>query len=131
MNEQRRVTGLGGVFLKAEDPKRLGAWYQEHLGIPVGDGGFAIFPWRERDDASREGNTIWALFDRSSDYFGRPEQTAMLNYRVADLDAVLADLRREGIAVEDTVQSSDEGRFSWITDPEGNRIELWEPPAGG
>ncbi|HUQ41745.1 MAG TPA: VOC family protein [Candidatus Limnocylindrales bacterium] len=126
-----RVTGLGGVFFKAHDANALGQWYRTHLGIPVQEGGFAIFQWREHDDAAREGSTVWAVFDETTDYLGKNEQRAMLNYRVADLDAVLAALRSEGVSVDDKVQSDENGRFGWITDPEGNRIELWQPPAGG
>lgn len=126
----RRVTGLGGVFFKARDANALGAWYREHLGVPVEDGGFAVLPWREHDDPSREGSTVWAVFDESTDYLGAAGQRAMINYRVADIDAVLAELRREGVTGDDHVMEDDNGKFGWITDPEGNRVELWQPPEG-
>lgn len=125
-----RVTGLGGVFFKARDPQVLGAWYREHLGLPVEDGGYAVLQWRDHDDPARLGSTVWAVFDEGTDYLGAEKQRAMLNYRVADLDALLATLRREGVAVDEQVMEDENGRFGWITDPEGNRIELWQPPEG-
>ncbi len=125
-----RVTGLGGVFFKARDQKALAEWYRVHLGLPVEDGGWAVLQWREHDDPARPGSTVWAIFDETSDYFGATGQRAMLNYRVADLDAVLGELRNEGVSVDARVETMPEGRFAWITDPEGNRIELWQPPEG-
>jgi len=124
----RRVTGVGGVFFKARDPATLGEWYRSHLGIGVQDGGWAVFRWRDHEDASRPGTTVWSLFPDSTEYFGATEQRAMINYRVADLDAVLAALRREGVTVDERVEASAERRFGWLTDPEGNRIELWQAP---
>jgi len=125
-----RVSGLGGVFFKARDAESLSAWYREHLGIPVEPGGWAVLQWREHAEPSREGSTVWAVFPDDSDYFGTSSQRAMLNYRVADLDALLAELRREGVAVDDKIHADENGRFGWITDPEGNRVELWQPPPG-
>ncbi len=125
-----RVTGIGGVFLKARDPARLGEWYRRHLGIDVQDGGFAVFRWRDESDVTRPGSTVWSLFPEETEYFGSTPQRAMIDYRVADLDAVLTALRHEGVSVDERVEESAEGRFGWITDPEGNRIELWQPPSG-
>ena len=130
MKERARVTGLGGVFFKARDASALAAWYREHLGLPVEEGGWAVLRWREADDASRQGSTVWAVFGEDTDYLGPPNQRAMLNYRVDDLDAVLTALRLEGVTVDDNIMSDENGRFGWITDPEGNRIELWQPPDG-
>lgn len=128
MTAPRRVTGIGGVFLKARDSASLGEWYRNHLGIDVQDGGWALFKWRDDQDPARSATTVWSLFPDSTEYFGAAEQRAMINYRVADLDAVLAELRREGVKVDERVEETGEGRFGWITDPEGNRIELWQPP---
>ena len=130
MTAPRRVTGIGGVFFKARDRASLGEWYRRHLGIDVQDGGWALFRWRDHEDPSRLGTTVWSLFPESTEYFGANEQRAMINYRVADLDAVLAALRSEGVKVDERVEETGEGRFGWITDPEGNRIELWQPPPG-
>ena len=128
MTPTPRVTGIGGVFFKTRDRARLGDWYRRHLGIDVQDGGFAIFRWRDDEDPSRPGTTVWSLFPESTEYFGANEQRAMINYRVADLNAVLAALRLEGVTVDERIEETAEGRFGWITDPEGNRIELWQPP---
>jgi predicted enzyme related to lactoylglutathione lyase len=120
-----KVTGIGGVFFKARDPDRLAAWYREHLGIAAKNG-YADFTWRETDPPSREGRTVWALFPADTDYFGASSAPFMLNYRVANLDRMLEQLRLGGITIEKT-DDDDNGRFAWITDPEGRRIELWEP----
>ncbi len=131
MNRTPRVTGIGGVFLKARDREALGAWYRRHLDIDVQQGGWALFRWRDHEDPARPGATVWSLFPEHTEYFGTGGQRAMINYRVVDLDAVLAALRREGVTVDERVEKTEEGRFGWITDPEGNRIELWQPPPGG
>ena len=116
-----RVTGIGGVFFRAEDPAALAAWYAEHLGVPVDEsGGHAIFP------ESR--NTVWSPFSADTDYWPR-EKGGMVNYTVRDLDAMLAQLRAAGVDVDDKVEDHEYGRFGWLTDPEGNRVELWQPPA--
>jgi predicted enzyme related to lactoylglutathione lyase len=116
-----RVTGIGGIFFKVKDPEKMAAWYREHLGIESQDG-HADFPWREKDGEST-GRTVWSLFPADSDYFKSP---VMINYRVSNLDRMLEQLRRGGVVVE-KVEDFDYGRFAWITDPEGNRVELWEP----
>jgi predicted enzyme related to lactoylglutathione lyase len=125
-----RVVGIGGVFFKARDSARLGEWYRRHLGIDVQEGGWAVFKWRDHEDPTRPGETVWSVFPEDTEYFGSDGQRAMINYRVADLDAVLAALRREGVTVDEHAEETAEGRFGWITDPEGNRIELWQPPPG-
>ena len=124
-NQIERVNGIGGVFFKARDPKRLRAWYHDHLGIQS-EGGYADFVWREKDNPDRLGRTVWTLFPTNTTYFGSSPAPMMINYRVANLERMLAQLRRAGVGVEKVVDY-DYGRFGWITDPEGNRIELWEP----
>jgi predicted enzyme related to lactoylglutathione lyase len=114
------VAGIGGVFFRARDPERLRAWYAEHLGVELADWGGQAFVADEGDV------TVWSLFSARSDYFPR-KQAAMLNYRVRDLDAMLAQLRAAGVPVEEKVDDDPNGRFGWGTDPEGNRFELWEP----
>ena len=126
----KRVTGIGGVFLKAENPERLYEWYEKHLGIkrePHGQG--AALYWREDENPEKRGMTVWALFEKHSNYFDPSRAPFMLNYRVDDLDALLEALRAEGIEIKR--EDSDYGRFAWIIDPEGNKIELWEPPKEG
>jgi len=121
----QRVTGLGGIFFKAREPKKMAAWYRDHLGIQS-HGGYADFTWKEKDNPDRIGHTTWALFPTTTDYFGSSTAPMMIDYRVANLERLLTQLRRDGVTVEKT-DNSDYGQFAWITDPEGNRIELWEP----
>lgn len=123
-----RVNGIGGYFLRAADPEAMTAWYRDVLGVDFGDHGL----WQQP-----AGPTVMAMFGADTDYFGtRPEnqdrQQTMLNFRVADLDAMIAQLRAAGAEVDDETQQMDGiGRFGWVTDPEGNRIELWEPEEQG
>jgi predicted enzyme related to lactoylglutathione lyase len=117
------VTGIGGVFIKARDPGALARWYHEHLGIDAMVAGESGAVWRPE-----AGPTVFSPFPPDTGYFGRPDQQVMLNYRVTDLDAVLARLRGAGVAVdEETQEYPGIGRFGWATDPEGNRFELWQP----
>jgi predicted enzyme related to lactoylglutathione lyase len=116
-----RVTGIGGIFFKARDPKALREWYRTHLGFDIESWGGLAF------DAST-GQTVWSIFPATSEMFAPSTAPFMINYRVADLDAVIAALRSEGCAVDDRVDSSEQGKFGWVMDPEGNRVELWEPP---
>jgi predicted enzyme related to lactoylglutathione lyase len=126
----KRVTGIGGVFFKARDPKALGAWYRDHLGIAVEDWGGAALRWVTDDNPTGTGTTIWNPFPATTSYFAPSESSFMINYRVTDLHALLAVLRSEGCTVDDKVEESEYGKFGWVMDPEGNRIELWQPPAG-
>jgi len=124
----KRVTGIGGVFFKSSDPEKLKQWYQEHLGIECMPGNGAIFSWRDSDNPEEEGMTIWSLFKAETKYFDPSTAPFMINYRVVDLHALLAVLREEGVQVDDKVSEDEFGKFAWVMDPEGNRIELWEPP---
>jgi predicted enzyme related to lactoylglutathione lyase len=128
-----RVTGIGGVFFKARDPVALAAWYREHLGVPVApDGTHALFAAdADGDDAAGTAAvTVWSTFPADTAYFGAGSAGWMINYRVPDLDAMLAQLRAAGVWVADEVQDGEYGRFGWAADPEGSRFELWQPPAG-
>ncbi|MDP9120672.1 MAG: VOC family protein [Acidobacteriota bacterium] len=126
-----KVTGLGGVFFKATDPGRQYEWYEKHLGIRrEPDGSGAIFHWRQADDPERPGMTVWSIFSQGTSYFGPGEGRFMVNYRVDDLDGLLAKLAAEGVEIDPKREEYDYGKFAWIVDPEGNRIELWEPPPG-
>jgi predicted enzyme related to lactoylglutathione lyase len=124
-NQVAGVNGIGGVFFKARDPKRMATWYRDHLGIQ-GKDGYADFVWREKDNPDRVGHTTWALFPTNTSYFGASASPMMINYRVVNLERLLAQLGHDGVAVE-KAEDQDYGRFAWIADPEGNRIELWEP----
>jgi predicted enzyme related to lactoylglutathione lyase len=123
------IRGVGGVFFKVTNPERMAQWYQEHLGIESSDGS-AEFHWREDDQASKRppGRTVWALFPKDTSYLGASDRGFMINYCVHDLHALLEHLRSKGVTIEGT-EDFEYGRFAWITDPEGNRIELWEPAA--
>jgi catechol 2,3-dioxygenase-like lactoylglutathione lyase family enzyme len=122
----KRVTGIGGIFFKSKDPKALGAWYKEHLGLDVTDWGGSIFNWGGA--GSEKGMTIWNPFKSDTTYLGSGPAGFMINFRVADLHALLAALRSEGCNVEDRTEESEQGKFGWVIDPEGNKVELWEPP---
>ena len=121
-----RVTGIGGVFLKASDPQGLSAWYAKHLGITLAEYGGATFLWTDEVPAGT-GSTTWSLFPADTKYFGGGPQTAMINYRVDDLDALLEQLGQAGVEIDPKRDVYDFGKFAWITDPEGNRLELWQP----
>jgi predicted enzyme related to lactoylglutathione lyase len=124
----KRVTGIGGVFFSAKDPAKLHSWYKTHLGIDVQPWGGAAFPWVDADGAPVNGTTAWLIGDGSSFAPGNP--TFMVNYRVADLHGLLKLLREEGCEVLDKVEESEFGIFGWVMDPEGNKVELWQPPEG-
>ncbi|HMO15412.1 MAG TPA: VOC family protein [Pirellulaceae bacterium] len=126
----QRVTGIGGIFFKAKDPQALGAWYQKHLGINVEDWGGAAFQWAGPQNPTGVGTTIWSPFKQETDYFAPSQATFMINYRVHDLDALLEALRIEGCQVDAKVEESESGKFGWVIDPEGNKVELWQPPVG-
>ncbi len=123
-----RVTGLGGVFFKSEDPKKLLEWYRKRLGIEADAYGGVSFQWREKRRPQRIGITVWSPFKKDTDYLDPSELPYMFNFRVADLKALLAQLRREGVHVIDKVEEFPYGKFGWVIDPEGRKIELWEPP---
>ena len=125
----KRVTGIGGIFFKAKNNQKLGAWYKKHLGLDISaEWTGCSFPWRDAKKPKQEGCTVWSIFDGKSDYFGSKQQALMINYRVANLKKMLAQLKRDGVWIDPKVESSEYGKFAWIKDGEGNRIELWEPP---
>jgi predicted enzyme related to lactoylglutathione lyase len=126
----KRVTGIGGIFFKAKDPKALGAWYKTHLGIDVQAWGGAAFDWTDDDGKPTGGTTAWNISDSGSDYYAPSTAPFMINYRVADLHGLLDALRAEGCNVLGKAEESEYGKFGWVLDPEGNKVELWEPPAG-
>jgi len=117
-----RAVGVGGVFIKSADPKKLSAWYAEHLGIPSQEGGTLAF-----DGPDSVGMRVFAHFPESTQYFGDGPQQVMVNFRVDDMDGLLAKLAEAGVRIDSERGEYDYGRFAWIWDPEGNRIELWQP----
>ena len=125
-----RVTGIGGIFFKAKDPKAMQAWYKRHLGIDVQAWGGAVFRWAAAEDRPVAGTTAWSIAPAEADTFAPSSAPFMVNYRVADLSALLKVLREEGCNVLDKFDDSEYGKFGWVIDPEGNKVELWEPPPG-
>lgn len=123
-----RVTGIGGIFFKSSDPVALAEWYRVHLGLPVEAWGGAALRWGTPGNPS--GTTIWNAFPADTSHFEPSRSAFMVNFRVADVVALLAALRDEGCEVLGDVEASDYGKFGWVMDPEGNKVELWEPPAG-
>jgi predicted enzyme related to lactoylglutathione lyase len=118
-----KAVGIGGIFLKARDPQALAAWYSSHLGILPGEGGTLVF-----DGPESAGMTVFAHFPNETGYFGDAKQQAMVNFRVDGLDALLLQLAATGVRIDPKREDHAYGRFAWIWDPEGNRVELWEPP---
>ena len=125
----KRVTGIGGVFFKAKDPAALRAWYKQHLGVDVQSWGGTAFNWADDANAAT-GMTVWSIAGPDSTQFAPSEAGFMINYRVDDLAALLQALRDEGCNVLDKTDDSGFGKFGWVIDPEGNKVELWQPPTG-
>jgi len=121
-----KVTGLGGVFFRCENPEQLRGWYRESLGIEAEQYGFS-FLWRELDDPERRGYTVWNPFPESTDYFEPSDKQFMINYRVDDLEGLMQKLQAAGVRIAGGVEQYENGKFAWIVDPEGNKVELWEP----
>lgn len=124
-----KITGIGGVFLKGKgDGKSLAEWYRMHLGMALSDFGGAVLKWP--DDAAKDGGlTVWHVADNDSQWFSPSDSSFMINYRVDDLDELLAQLRSDGVAIVAGPESHENGTFAWIMDPDGNKVELWEPMA--
>lgn len=122
----KKVTGIGGIFFKCKDPKQMQEWYKTHLGLDTNDYG-ATFEWREAEDPTKEGATQWSPFAENTKYFEPSTKEFMINYRVADLEALVEELKKEGVTMVDDIATYDYGKFVHIVDVEGNKIELWEP----
>jgi predicted enzyme related to lactoylglutathione lyase len=126
----KRVTGIGGIFFKAADASALQAWYKRHLGINVQEWGGAAFTWTDGDGKPVGGTTIWSIGPASADPFAPSTASFVVNYRVEDLLALVKVLREEGCKVLEKIDESEYGKFAWVMDPEGNKVELWQPPVG-
>lgn len=122
-----KAIGIGGVFFKSKNPKKLSAWYQKHLGVKLESWGGAIFPWEPSD---RQRLTVWTAIDAKSKHFAPQKEPYMFNYIVDDLVALIAQLKRAKVKIDKKgIEDSDHGKFAWVFDPEGRKVELWEPPA--
>lgn len=124
--EMKKVTGIGGIFFKCKDPNKMREWYKAHLGLNTNQYG-TVFEWRQASDSTKKGFTQWSPFSESTKYFEPSTKDFMINYRVADLEALVEELRKEGVTVVDKLEKYDYGKFVHILDAEGNKIELWEP----
>ena len=126
----KRVTGIGGIFFQARDPQAMHAWYRKHLGFDIQEWGGAAFSWSDADGKPVGGTTIWSVGPTGGEYYAPSRATFMVNYRVDDVHALVNALRAEGCDVVGGVDESEYGKFAWVMDPEGNKVELWEPPPG-
>lgn len=125
-SNMKKVTGIGGIFFKCKDPKQLKEWYHKHLGLNTNPYG-ASFEWYEEPDSSKKAQTQWTPFDEKTKYFQPSEKDFMINYRVENLEALVEELRNDGVTIVDKIETYDFGKFIHIMDSEGNKIELWEP----
>lgn len=124
----KKVTGVGGIFFKCKDPKKMMEWYKSHLGMDTNDYG-VTFEWRELADPEKSGATQWSPFSETTTYFAPSSKDFMINYRVEDIEVLVAALKEEGVTVLDEIATYDYGKFVHIMDMEGNKIQLWEPSA--
>jgi catechol 2,3-dioxygenase-like lactoylglutathione lyase family enzyme len=125
---KKKVTGIGGIFFKCDDPKKMNEWYEKHLGIPVTDWG-ALFAWREKDNPEKEGYTVWSTLPCDVKDFSKSKKDFRINYRVKNIEALVKELKKANVTIEDEITDSEYGKFVHILDPEGNSIELFEPAA--
>jgi len=122
----KKVTGIGGIFFKCQDPDAIKNWYQKHLGLDTTPYGVS-FEWRDAEHPEKKGTTQWSTFPQSTKYLDPSTKDFMINYRVENLEALVEELKREGVTIVDAIESYEYGKFIHIMDPEGNKIELWEP----
>lgn len=124
--KMKKVTGIGGIFFKCKDPKKLKEWYQKHLGLNTNQYG-TVFEWWQGADSTKKGFTQWSPFGEKTKYFEPSTKDYMINYRVENLEALVEELKRNGVTVVDTIQAVEYGKFVHILDLEGTKLELWEP----
>jgi len=122
----KKVTGIGGVFFKSQDPAAMNEWYKTHLGFDTTPYGTS-FEWRELENSDKKGLTQWNAFPEKTTYFAPSEKDFMINYRVENLEALVEDLKKENVTILDSIETYDYGKFVHILDLEGNKIQLWEP----
>ena len=125
MSENKRVTGIGGIFFKSKNHKSLLEWYQTHLGIKMEDWGGSVFKWRDQEDPDKENYSVFSIFTEDTDYLDPSKASFMINFRVDDLKSVVKDIKAEGQNISE-IQETPQGLFAWIIDPDGNKVELWQ-----
>jgi predicted enzyme related to lactoylglutathione lyase len=125
-NTMKKVTGIGGIFFKCKDPNQMKEWYNTHLGLQTDQYG-TTFEWREDADPTKKGSTQWSPFAEKTKYFDPSTKDFMINYRVEDLEGLIEQLKEAGVEITDEMETFEYGKFIHIMDPEGNKIELWEP----
>ena len=125
--KMKKVTGIGGIFFKCKDPKKMTEWYKDHLGLNTNPYGGATFEWYEGADSTKKGQTQWQPFPETTKYFNPSPKDFMINYRVENLEALVEELKKNGVTIVDTIETFDYGKFIHILDEEGNKIQLWEP----
>ena len=124
--KMKKVTSIGGIFFKCKDPKKVREWYQTHLGLNINPFG-AVFEWRQGEDSTKKGFTQWSPFGEKTKYFEPSTKDFMINYRVENIETLVAGLKENGVTIVDTIETVDYGKFVHILDLEGNKLELWEP----
>jgi predicted enzyme related to lactoylglutathione lyase len=122
----KKVTGIGGIFFKCDDPEKMKDWYHDKLGLVTNEYG-SVFEFRQTDQPDRKGYTVWSTFNKETDYFDPSPKEFMINYRVANIEKLVDELRKSGVEICDEIEEYEYGKFIHIMDPEGNKIELWEP----
>ena len=127
MSQQGRTLGIGGIFFKSANKQQMQEWYARHLGLADSGHGDVILPWRGKDNPESEQMTVWSIFPANTKYFEPSPASFMVNYIVDDLEALLDRLAKEGVHIDPKRQDESYGRFAWIFDPDGNKIELWQP----
>ncbi|WP_448702684.1 VOC family protein [Mucilaginibacter sp. AW1-3] len=121
----KKVTGIGGIFFKCDDPKKMNEWYAKNLGLPVAQYG-TMFTWRDSDNPEKEGSTVWSPFAKDTKYFEPSQKDFMINYRVENIEELVEQLKNDGVTIIGEIKAYEYGKFAHIIDPEGNKIELWE-----
>jgi predicted enzyme related to lactoylglutathione lyase len=124
--KHKKVTGIGGIFFKCKDPKALKEWYRNNLGLTTNQYG-TVFEWYQGADSTKKGFTQWSPFKETTKYFEPSAKDFMINYRVENMETLVAELQKNGVTVVDSIQAYEYGKFVHLLDPEGNKIELWEP----
>ena len=125
-SKQKKVTGIGGIFFKCNDPEKMKDWYNKNLGLVTNEYG-SVFEFRRTDMPDKKGYTVWSLFEANTTYFQPSEKEFMVNYRVEDIESLVKELKEQGVEICDEIETYEYGKFVHIMDPEGNKIELWEP----